>query len=187
MAPRHCLIGSRPVNTAWSHLQVSKIPWKMDISTTGIPPNVGHFSPTGVVAHPKRTETTRARLLFVCSKPFWHITLKNHTRPRNKQQNISLWSLPLMVKPINNTPSSYWLASPKLERYFILTDTSRSKSLLGATEHGRHVLMASLSKCEENKLKIFWGTTIDIFGGTLLVMVIRDVVEHCVQLVAIYP
>jgi len=34
----------------------------MDISTTGIPPNVGHFSPTGMVAHPKRTETTPARL-----------------------------------------------------------------------------------------------------------------------------
>ena len=47
--------------------------------------------------------------------------------------------------------------------------------------------MASLSECEENKLKIFGGTTIDIFGGALLVMVIRDVVELYVQLVASCP
>jgi len=58
---------------------------------------------------------------------------------------------------------------------------------LGATELARHVLMASLSECEENKLKIFGGTTIDIFGGALLVMVIRDVVELYVQLVASCP
>jgi hypothetical protein len=54
----------------------------------------------------ERLKSTAVRL-FVCSKPFCHITLKKHTRPRNKQQNISLWSLPLMVKPINNATSSY--------------------------------------------------------------------------------
>jgi hypothetical protein len=47
--------------------------------------------------------------------------------------------------------------------------------------------MARVSRCEENKLKKIWGTTIDIFAGTLPVMVIGDIMEFCVQLVAHHP